>query len=92
MSTPEEVLQECVALLEKKGKDYNNGINRDDYYIYGRLSLMTMVHHKYLRIKSIIDKNDTNFESLNDSLIDLINYSAIWVDWERRHGNDKKNV
>ena len=78
-------LTECAQLLERKGQDYNsNGIKRDDYYLYGRKSLMTMIHTKYLRLRSLIDKDDSNFESLEVTLKDLANYSAIWADWERR--------
>ena len=48
-----QVLLECADLLERKGRDYNgSGVNRDDYYLYGRKSLMTMIHTKYLRLRS----------------------------------------
>jgi hypothetical protein len=85
------VLLECAELLERKSQDYNsNGIDRDDYYLYGRKSLMTMIHTKTLRLRSLIDQcpTDVNFESIQDTLKDLANYSAIWIDWERRHAND----
>jgi len=85
------VLQECADLLERKGKDYNSsGINRDDYYLYGRKSLMTMIHTKTLRLRSLVDQEFTepNFESIQDTLKDLANYSAIWIDWERRNANN----
>ena len=82
-----KILSDCANLLELKGQDYNAGtVKRDDYYLYGRQSLMTMVHTKYLRLKSLIDADSTNFESVKDTLMDLINYSAIWADWEDRNG------
>jgi len=86
-----EILEECARLLERKGRDYNGGgIVRDDYYIYGRKSLMTIVHGKYLRLRSLIDQEGApNFESIDDTLRDLANYCAIWADWERRNANRK---
>ena len=85
-----QVLLECADLLERKGRDYNgSGVNRDDYYLYGRKSLMTMIHTKYLRLRSLVEQDTStpNFESVQDTLKDLANYSAIWVDWERRNGS-----
>jgi hypothetical protein len=84
-----QILYECAALLERKGRDYNSGgINRDDYYIYGRKSLMTIIHGKYMRLRSLTETEDTpNFESIEDTLKDLANYCAIFADWERRNAN-----
>lgn len=84
-----KILAECAALLQAKGADYNRGsVKRDDYYLYGRKSLMTMVHTKYLRLRSLCEAEDKeNFESLRDTLVDLINYGAIWADWEDRHAD-----
>jgi len=86
-----QILLECAALLERKGRDYNGGgIKRDDYYIYGRRSLMTIVHGKYLRLRSLIEQETApNFESIDDTLRDLANYCAIWADWERRHATGR---
>ena len=72
------ILHECAELLEKKGQDYNHGVKRDDYFLYGRTSYMTMIHIKYLRLRSLIDQETVNFDSLEDTLKDLINYAAIW--------------
>jgi hypothetical protein len=75
-----QVLLECAELIERKSADYNNGQDRSVYYPYGDKSLFTMVWTKVMRIKSLIDSDrPTNFESLEDSLKDLANYSAIWV-------------
>ena len=82
------VLKSCIDMLEKKGRDYNSSnINRDDYYLYGRRSLMTMIHTKYLRLRSLTESDNSvpNYESVYDTLIDLANYAAIWADWEKRH-------
>lgn len=81
------ILQECQELLTRKGTDYNSGsIKRDDYYIYGRKSLMTIIHAKYLRLRSLTENDQTpNFESIEDTLKDLANYCAIFADWERRN-------
>lgn len=86
---PEQILQECADILKKKNEDYNTGFSRDEYALFGRISHMQSIHTKYMRLRSIIDKPEChiNYESLEDTLKDLINYAAIWADWERRHAN-----
>ena len=86
------ILLECADLLEKKSQDYNSGpVSRDDYALYGRRSHMQMVWTKVLRLRSLSSSEGTvNFESVEDTLKDLCNYSAIWADWERRnHASDE---
>jgi hypothetical protein len=73
-----KILLQCADLLKKKGQDYNNSVKREDYFLYGRKSYMTMIHIKYLRLKSLLEQDNPNFESLEDTLKDLINYAAIW--------------
>lgn len=84
------ILIKCADLIEKKSKDYNGGtIKRDDYAIFGRQSHMQAVWTKVLRLRSLMDNPTPNFESLNDTLMDLANYSAIWCDWENRNADSK---
>ena len=40
-----------------------------------------MIHTKYLRIRSVAGQEEANFESLEDSLIDMINYCAMYGAW-----------
>ena len=79
-----KILKECSEILKKKGEDYNNGtIKPEDYFLYGRKSYMQMIHLKTTRLKSLMETKEVNYESLEDTLIDLINYAALWASYER---------
>jgi hypothetical protein len=86
------VLQECIDLQNKKANDYQNSTSRirqADYYPNGVLTIHDIMHAKMLRMKSVMeaminDPNYTpNFESLEDSAKDLINYSSFFVSYIR---------
>jgi hypothetical protein len=81
-----KVLQECAELQTKKSNDYqnpNSNIRQADYYPRGVASLLDIVHAKTLRMFSVLEamENDPkykpNFESLEDSAKDLINYGSF---------------
>jgi hypothetical protein len=87
-----KILRECVELQEKKGRDYQNPnsiVKQADYYPNGIMTILDIVHAKTLRLRSVIeamqhDKNyQPNFESLEDSGKDLINYSSFLVSYIR---------
>ena len=39
----------------------------------------TVMWTKMLRIRNVAEKDDVNFESLSDSLVDMINYAAMFA-------------
>ena len=89
---PMRVLDECRTIMVKKSNDYqnpNSNIRQADYYPNGCLSILDAIHAKTLRIRSVMEAmtNDTNykpnFESLEDSAKDLINYCAFFVAYSR---------
>lgn len=86
------VLQECIDLQNKKSNDYqnpNSSIRQADYYPSGCLSILETIHSKVLRMRSVMeamqyDPNyQPNFESLEDSAKDLINYASFFVAYSR---------
>lgn len=86
------VLQECINLQIKKSNDYqnpNSRIKQSDYYPHGISTLTDICWAKMLRIISVLEamENDTeykeNFESLEDSFLDLINYCSFSVAYLR---------
>ena len=79
-------MKECADLQLKKSNDYqnpNSNIRQADYYPRGVASLLDIVHAKTLRMFSVLEamENDPNykpnFESLEDSAKDLINYGSF---------------
>jgi len=86
------VLQECADLQLKKSNDYqnpNSRIRQADYYPRGISSILDIIHAKTLRMQSVLEamENDSsyepNFESLEDSGKDLINYASFLVAYMR---------
>lgn len=87
-----KVLDECANLQRKKGNDYQNPhsiIRQADYYPRGVSTLLDIVHAKMLRLRSVIAamEHDTsyvpNFESVEDSAKDMINYCSFIVSYCR---------
>ena len=75
-----EILKEAADLKVKKSKDYQSGMwSEKDYFPFGDTSYIHMMWTKMLRIRSVAEKKDVNFESLEDSLLDMINYSAMYI-------------
>lgn len=81
------VLGEAGLLFEKKGKDYNTGIARDDYFPLGLASYVQMVWVKALRLLSFakLPRPPAN-EDVRETLLDSINYAAFCADWLKRKG------
>jgi hypothetical protein len=86
------VLRECIDLQNKKANDYqnpNSTIKQADYYPSGCLTILEIIQAKVLRMRSVMEamQNDPNykpnFESLEDSAKDLINYASFYVAYSR---------
>jgi hypothetical protein len=86
------VLRECIDLQNKKANDYqnpNSTIKQADYYPSGCLTILEIIQAKVLRMRSVMEamQNDPNykpnFESLEDSAKDLINYASFYVSYSR---------
>ena len=81
--TAVQVLKEAAELKHKKSEDYQGGLwEEEDYFPFGHKSYVHMLWTKILRIRSVAEQGgDVNFESLEDSLIDLSVYSAMYAAW-----------
>lgn len=84
------ILLEAAEIQEKKGNDYNNVLSRvkqADYYTYGVWSVLDIIHSKYLRMVSVLETmeagGNVNYESVEDSALDLINYASFLVAYMR---------
>lgn len=86
-----EFLQRCIETQKKKGEDYNKNIPQSLYYPRGIDTIYDLMHTKMLRIKSCMIKlknnEDTNFESITDSVVDLVNYSSFFVSYLNKQMN-----
>lgn len=86
-----KVLAECADLQMRKANDYqnpNSTVRQADYYPNGVQSIHDVMHGKMLRMKSVMEAMRSegyspNFESLEDSAKDLINYASFFVAYLR---------
>jgi len=85
-------LYECIELQEKKSNDYqnpNSRIRQADYFPNGIQSIHDICNIKMLRLQSVMEAMQSpdfepNFESLEDSAKDLINYASFMVAYMRQ--------
>ena len=85
-----QILKDAADLKERKSKDYQGGMwSEEDYFPFGNESYIHMMWTKMLRIRNVAEKDDVNFESLTDSLVDMINYAAMFAAYLENKGNDE---
>ena len=91
-----KVLQECIDLQTRKSQDYQNpssNVTQAMHYRRGIDSIHDIMQGKLYRAQSLLESNthgQANFESLEDSYKDLINYASFAVAWLR--GKMEDNV
>ena len=96
MSSPQResvnVLQECIDLQIRKSQDYQNeksNIVQSMHYRRGVSTIHDMISQKLLRAQSLLEAAEetgavsANFESLEDTYKDLINYASFAVSYLR---------
>lgn len=94
-------LARAALLCIKKSEDYNHGkivdpheVDRSVYFPFGAMSYAQMIHTKSQRFISLVKKSNegfgSNFEGLNDTALDIINYAGFYLDAERfKDGEDQ---
>jgi hypothetical protein len=80
-----KVFAKAWLMQFRKGQDYNQH-SRDAYWPFGVVSFTQMLHVKVQRLISLSSSKNhaTNFESIEDTGYDLINYAAFMVEWLER--------
>jgi hypothetical protein len=72
----------AILLAHKKSQDYNSSIARDAYFPFGVTSFSHMINVKSLRLVNLsMSKEPPNFESIEDTSIDLFNYCCFLLDY-----------
>ena len=86
------VLRECIDLQIRKSQDYqnpNSNIVQAMHYRRGVSTIHDMINQKLLRAQSLLEPmengevRDPNFESLEDTYKDLINYASFALSYIR---------
>ena len=72
----EKVMQECLELLDKKQQDYGSG----NITIIGEPGVLMRTLEKTERLKRLITtKANPNYEAIEDSWKDIVNYAVIAI-------------
>ena len=92
MITAEQLLIQAAELKRKKSEDYQGSTwSESDYFPYKEKSYSHMIHTKYLRMRNIVDGNQkTNFEALDDTLIDMAVYACMFAAYLKNNNGDNK--
>ena len=73
-----------AGLLRIAKRDYGSIA---DYFPYGDMSYMQMIHVKTKRLVHLADQArmgiEPNFESIEDNLLDLLNYASYYWEWKK---------
>jgi len=94
-----KVLKRAADIQAKKGNDYqnpNSRVRQAMYYPRGCATILDTMQAKVLRMQSVLEAMeqskdyDPNFESLEDSCIDIINYASFFVAY-MNNGIDGQN-
>lgn len=87
-----KLIEPAIRLVDRKGEDYNaNAIQLHEYFPFGDMSYQQMIHMKVLRMRSLLGKGSApNFDSLLDSVYDLVNYSVFYLEF-LESANPKKS-
>lgn len=70
----------AMDIVVKKHEDYNTGIQLHEYFPFGDVSYVQMLYTKVLRLRSLAGRT-ANFEGVEDTLKDLINYSVFYLQY-----------
>ena len=82
-----KVLQECAELQSKKSEDYlsdESSVLQAMHYRRGVDTIHDIILGKVIRATSLLESgNNPNFESLEDTYKDMINYCSFAVSYMR---------
>jgi hypothetical protein len=78
-----DLITPLADLVEKKHSDYDTGgVELEDYFPFGHESYVQMMHVKVMRLVALTNaKKAPEFEKIEDTVKDLINYSVFYLDF-----------
>jgi hypothetical protein len=87
-----QLIEPAMAIVVKKHEDYGNdrrGLH--SFFPFGAVSYVQMLHVKTQRLVSLVENGQApNFESIEDTLLDSINYSVFMLDYLNQKKEPKK--
>lgn len=76
MERIDKILDDIKELLNKKNQDYGNSFH-DSYVEFGIIASVVRLSDKFNRLKSLTKGNHPHFESIEDTLKDIIGYCTL---------------
>lgn len=76
-----KLLEPAIRLQELKSQDYNGERSVHDYFPFGDKSYVQMLHVKAQRLVHLTAGGAPVFESVKDSVHDLINYAVFYLEF-----------
>ena len=75
-----QITNQMLMLYERKNKDYGNSIT-DTYKKYGPVSYLVRMEDKINRLRTLVQNKEQKVqdEKIQDTLIDLANYSILML-------------
>lgn len=73
----EQLLNELTLTYLKKNKDYGNSAD-ETYQLFGENAYLIRIHDKLKRIERLLVSEAEVNESIKDTILDLIVYTAMW--------------
>ena len=86
------VLDQTFDLLTRKGGDYNSLVTMPEHMVFGDKSWVTLLWIKVHRLASVIMSETPKFESIDDTIRDLIAYGVSYLAWRNlKHYESVRN-
>ena len=82
MTMARQVFDTCLTVLDKKGRDYSGTEDAmSNFNDFGSMGILVRIGDKYNRAKNLTKagKAFVHDESLNDTVMDMLNYSLLWL-------------
>lgn len=70
------IVSEMLSLYEKKNANYGNSFEKL-YQDLGPIAGLVPLHNKLDRLTNLVKGNKNDFESIEDTLVDLANYTIM---------------
>ena len=72
----------AMELATRKSQDYQSSfVKLESYFPFADKSYIQMLNVKVLRLISLAEGKTPNFESMQDTVLDLINYAVFYLDY-----------
>lgn len=84
IATHDRICAEIHEMYRKKNADYGDSVG-ELYKKLGDVSFLTRISDKYHRLMNLMTdydgymKKEINYESVDDTIMDLANYCIIWL-------------